>query len=245
MILITGGTGRTGSEVVRAFLTRDARVRLLVRDPEKARGLFGDQIEVVTGEAADTLADADSLFLSFADDPGRVEWETRAIDAAGDRRVVRLSTIGAAPGSPVPFWDWHGRVDEHLRASQARWTILRSSFFMTNVLAMAQDGRLFSPAGDARIAMIDPRDVGEAAAALLLDGGHEHETLELTGPTAITFADAAAALGAELVEVPAPPELEPLFTQLRAGIASHVTDAVGQLTGRPARSFTEAVPVLT
>jgi uncharacterized protein YbjT (DUF2867 family) len=242
MILVTGGTGRTGSEVVRALLARGAKARLYVRDPENARQLFGDDVELATGEVVDALEGADSVFLSFADDPARVAWETRLIDAAGDRRLVRLSTIGAAPESPVPFWSWHGRVDEHLRASRARWTILQSNFYMSNVPGMLQDGKLFAPGGDARIAMIDPRDVGAAAAALLLGRGNERRTIVVTGPAALTFAVAARAFGGEYVDVPdeaAPPQFVPLFRELRAGAAAVVTDTVERLTGTPPRSVAE------
>jgi uncharacterized protein YbjT (DUF2867 family) len=244
MILVTGGTGRTGSEVVRALLARGAEVRLYVRDAGKARQLFGEDVELATGGVSEALDGAEALFLSFADDPTRVVWETRVIDAAGSRRIVRLSTIGAAPESPVAFWDWHGRVDEHLRGSEARWTIVQSSFYMSNVRAMLQDGKLFAPAGDARVAMIDPRDVGAAAAALLVDGGHEHETVLVTGPTAVTFADAASACGGEFVDVPeeaAPPHFLPLFRALREGAASQVTDTVERLTGSPPHSLVEFV----
>jgi uncharacterized protein YbjT (DUF2867 family) len=221
MILVTAGTGRTGSALMWALLERGAHVRLLARDPGKARTLFGDEVEVATGDFAPALDGVDAVFLSGPDDPRRVAWEQAAIDAAGDRRIVRLSTIGAAPGSPVPFWDWHGQVDEHLRASRARWTILRSSFFTSNLPAMARDGVVYAPAGDARIAMIDPADVAAAAADVLVDGGHEGETLVLAGPHAVTFAEASAALGLAFVDVPldaAPPGFRPLFEQLRAGV---------------------------
>jgi len=242
MILVTGGTGRTGSEVVRALLARGAKVRLHARDLDKARQLFGEDVELATGDVTDALEGTDAVLLSFGDDPGRVAWETRLIDAAGDRRVVRLSTIGAAVGSPVPFWDWHGRVDEHLRSSRARWTILQSNFYASNVPAMLQDGKLYAPAGGARVAMIDPRDVGAAAAALLLDPGHTGETVVVTGPAPLTFSEAAAAFGGEFVDVPeeaAPPQFVPLFRELRAGAAAQVTDAVERLTGAPPRSVTE------
>src|SRR4029077_21039186 len=121
------------------------------------------------------------------------------------RRVVKLSAVGAEPGSPVAFWDWHGRGEEHLRASGTGWVILRSSWYMSNLLAaaaqVAAEGRLYAPAGQARVAMIDPRDVGAAAAALLSSPvssspGHEGRTYLVTGPAAITFTEVAAGLSA-------------------------------------------------
>ena len=179
MIVVTGATGQAGSEVVRALAARGDRVRAFVRDPGAARRKLGEDVELAVGDLADprsvraALDGADTLFLSCADDPRRVGWETSAIDAAvaaGVRRVVKLSAVGAEPGSPVAFWDWHGQVEEHLRASGTGWVILRSSWYMSNLLAaaaqVAAEGRLYAPAGQARVAMIDPRDVGAAAAAV-------------------------------------------------------------------------------
>jgi len=48
--LITGGTGFIGRYVVRSLLRRSARVRLLCRDEAKARRLFGDQVETMSGD---------------------------------------------------------------------------------------------------------------------------------------------------------------------------------------------------
>jgi uncharacterized protein YbjT (DUF2867 family)/predicted ester cyclase len=225
-ILITGATGTTGAEVVRELLRSGRPVRVFVRDAAKARRLFGDAVEVAVGDLADTaslhaaLAGAGALVLSGPDDPRRVAWETAAIEAAaGVRRIVRLSAIGAAPGSPVPFWDWHGRVDERLRASGIPSVILRSSLYMSTAALMP-------PAG-ARVAVVDPADVGAAVAAAL-HGGHDGGTYTLTGPEAIDFPAA---------ELELPPPVEALFVQLRAGVAAEPSGAVEALTGRPPGDF--------
>jgi uncharacterized protein YbjT (DUF2867 family) len=176
---------------------------------------------------------------------------------------VKLSTIGAEPGAPVAFWDWHGRVEQHVRASGMPAVVLQSSFSMANVLAaagqVAQTGRLFAPAGDARIAMIDPRDVGEAAAALLTAPWDTTRTEVVTGQEAIGYAHVAAAIAAatgnevEFVDVPdagarqgliepglpqfVADQIVAIFQQLRTGVAAEVTDGVERLTGRPPRTF--------
>src|SRR4051794_6446950 len=201
MIVICGATGTAGSHVVRALLARGEPLRLVVRDLEGARRLHGDEVEPVRGDYADpgvfehALDGADALFLSGADDSRRIAYECAAIDAAaacGVRRVVKLSSIVAERGSPVAFWDWHGRIEAYLRRSGAPAVTLRASFFMSNLLASAAQvgawSKLYGPAGDARIAMIDPRDVGEAAAAVLCGAGDDGETHVLTGPAALTYA---------------------------------------------------------
>ena len=272
MILVTGATGIAGSQVVRALLEQRQDVRAFVRDPDKARGLFGDAADLAPGDFADprslraALDGADVLFLSGADDPRRVEWETAAIDAAaeaGVRRIVKLSSIVAEPGAPVAFWDWHGRIEQHLRSSAVPAVVLRSSFFMSNLLAAAEpvalDGKLFAPAGEAEIAMIDPRDVGAAAAAALTSEGHDGRSYALTGPEAVTYTQVAAALGeatgreVEFVDLPdeaatagliqaglpafAAEQVVAVFAQARLGVAAQVTATVETLTGRPPRDI--------
>lgn len=272
MIAVTGATGRTGSEVVRALLEQGRAVRAFVRDPDKARGLFGDELELVEGDFADPATvraafdGVEQVFLSGADDPRRVGWETTAIDVAaacGVGRIVKLSSIEAEVGCPVAFWDWHGRIEQHLAASGIPAVILRSSFFMSNLLAAAEqvgsEGRLYAAAGEARIAMVDPRDVGAAAAAVLTTAGHDDATYVLTGPEAITHAQVAADLSAatngrvEYVDVPddiavlgmtraglpddVARQVVGIYAMLRRGAGEQVTSAVETLTGRPARTF--------
>lgn len=272
MILVTGATGTTGSHVVRALIECEAGVRVFARDADKARDLFGNAVDVAVGDFAEpgTLRDAltgvDQLFLSCADDPRRVAWETDAIDAAvlsGVERIVKLSSISATPGSPVAFWDWHGQVEEHLRRAPVGSVILRASVFMTNVLAAAdqvtREQVLPAPAGRARISMIDPGDVGAAAAAVLLNRGHDGHTYVLTGPEAITYETIAAELSTvaesevDYIAVPDAAAREAMVHQglpdpvaeqvvaiygmLRQGVADQVSESVEALTGRSPRPF--------
>jgi uncharacterized protein YbjT (DUF2867 family) len=276
MILVTGATGNAGSQVVRALVERGHQVRAFVRDPRQAQRLFGDAVELSIGDFANqqsvnaALEGVQDLVLSCADDPRRVEWEKGVIDVAAAAevgRIVKLSSIAAEPGAPVAFWDWHGQVEQHLRRSRVPSVVLRSSFYMSNVVAaaaqVARDGRLYAPARDARIAMIDPRDVGAAAAAVVTTAGHDGRTYELTGPDAITYAQLAAelsaAIGREIRFVDVPDEdakdqmiragvaeftagqIVRLFAMLRAGVAEQVTATVESLTGRPPRDFASFV----
>lgn len=272
MILVTGATGNAGLQVVRALLERGRAVRAFVRDVDTAHDRFGDAVEPAQGDFADggsvraALDGVEALLLSGPDDPRRIGWETSAIDAAaamGVRRIVRLSAVGAAPGARAAFWDWHGRIDDHLLRSGVPAVVLRSGPYMSNVLAgagpVAHEGRLYAPAGQAKMAMIDPRDVGAAAAAALTTTAPDGRAYVLTGPEAITYARMAAELSAatgrsvEYVDVPDEdarqgmvqaglPEvvaegIVEVYARLREGAAEEVTPAVASLTGRPARAF--------
>jgi uncharacterized protein YbjT (DUF2867 family) len=111
--------------------------------------------------------------------------------AAGVSRIVKLSAAMAQVGSPLAVVDWHGQIEESLTASGLPAVILRPGFFMSNLLASAEqvrrDGKLSAPAGTARIAMIDPRDVAAVAVTTLTTPGAGGEADVLTGPEALNY----------------------------------------------------------
>ncbi|GAA4031948.1 SDR family oxidoreductase [Streptomyces plumbiresistens] len=214
-VLVTGAAGNVGSRVVTELGERGIPVRAFVRDPDRAAAVLGGETELAHGDFAEpasvrrALDGIERMFLLCANDPRQVEYGTNAIDAAaaaGVRQVVMLSTIGAEAGSPTVFLDQHGRIEQHLRGSGTPAVVLRSSHMMSNILGSAatirQVGRFFLPAGDARIAMVDPRDVATAAAAVLVTAEHDGSTHVLTGPEAITYTEVARAS----VECPGPPD---------------------------------------
>jgi uncharacterized protein YbjT (DUF2867 family) len=275
-VLVTGATGNVGSRVIRDLMARGGNVRAFVRDPGKAAGMLCDEpgrcVEIVPGDFSDAasvsraLEGVDRVFLACANDPRQVEFETGVIDAAaaaGVRRIVKLSALGAGVGSSVAFWDWHGRIEEHLRASGVPYVMLRPTFNMTNLLGSAEGvkhaGTLFAPAGGARVAMIDPKDVAAVAAVALTEDGHDGKTYTLTGPEAVTFERVAeelsAAVGRRIQFVSVPEEVARqgmveqglpefvagqivvVFGFLRRGAQDRTTDAVRELTGREPRGF--------
>lgn len=274
MILVTGATGNVGSHIVRGLSDRGAPVRAFVRDLDAARRKLGDGLDLVSGDFSNpssirrAVDGVEQVLLSVPNSPRQVEHEVNVIDvaaAAGVRRIVKLSTIGAEIGSRLAFWDWHARGEQHLRASEVPAVILRSNLYMSNLLGSAdqvrRDGRLYAPADRARVGMIDPLDTAAVAAAILTGRGHDGQTYVLTGPEAITFEDVAswlsAATGRQVEFVNVPDEaaraglvaagmpdwfaenLVIVFEMLRKGAAERLTDTVERLIGRQPRSFAE------
>jgi uncharacterized protein YbjT (DUF2867 family) len=273
-VLVTGATGNVGAHVVDELRNRGAAVRAFVRDPARAAERFGADVEVAVGDFTDqasirgALRGVDRVFLSSADGPRKVEHEAAVVDAAaaaGVALIAKASTVSAEAGSPLPAFDWNGRSEDHLRRSGVPATVLRSHFYMTNLLAAAEQvrehGRLVAPAGQGRLAMIDPRDVAAVAAAVLVDEGHEGRTYELTGPEAVSYSDVARELsratGATIEYVDAPEDaarqgleasgmpgwlvehLVGVFGLIRLGAFARTTDTVRALTGGEPRSFAQ------
>ena len=208
MILVTGATGKVGSQLVRRLSEARVPFRAIVRSSGKAQAIREAGGEAVVGDLTDgaafaaALREADKLFLLTNSVPEQPAIEARLVDAAraaGVRHVVKLSTAGAdAPDAPV-FLRLHRDAERHIEESGLDWTFLRPSFFMQNYLDFADSirtqGILASPAGAGRHPDVDARDLGDVAARVLTEDRHRGRTYELTGQEAYSFADVARRIG--------------------------------------------------
>lgn len=269
MILVTGATGHVGGALLRHL---DGPARMLTRDAAKA--LPG--IEVVVGD----LADPASLVPAFAGvtkaflmDPALSPDGTRnAVDAAkraGVKHIVLLSSIGASL-DPMPLLGAeHAEREAIVRESGIAWTFLRPSFFASNTarwIPLLRNGDAVPNAdGDARYPLIDPADIGEAAAKVLA-GGHEGRSYVLTGEEPLSVAEQVALLAAKLGVAGKVADITPqqaergmlaagipaaraaavrdLNEVTRAGRAGTVTGELRALLGRAPRTYADWVASL-
>ena len=244
MLLVTGSTGTTGMEVLKALKARDTAARALVRDETKAHHLRDLGFEPVTGDLGDprTLGPAfegvEKAYLVSPMGPMQSEFEQAFLETAmqaGVKHIVKLSVIGASPEAPLRFARTHAKVEQALRDSGMDWTLLRPTSFMQNTLswgARVLDGTFYSPVPDAAFSIVDARDVAEVAAVALTEEGHEGKAYGLSGPEAVSFRDQAkrvfAAAGREVTveEI----ELETLKRELvRAGVPPWNAEGLSEL----------------
>lgn len=221
MILVTGATGTTGSEVVRQLAAADAPVRALVRNPERWEAIKAPGVEIAVGDLGkpDTLDDAlrgvEKVFLLVPLEPGMLELQDNLVEVAkraGVGHIVRMSAFGADAGSTVSIRRLHGRSDERLERSGVPSTVLRPHFFMQNFLGYAPSiagaGSFYAPMGEGRIGLIDVRDIAAVAVRALTEPGHEGKTYVLTGPESLSFGEIAeklsVATGKEVTYVDVP-----------------------------------------
>ena len=222
MILVTGGTGTVGRELVKELLAARAKFRVLVRNPDKVP----PGVEVVRGDLAqpdtlvEALVDVDTMFLLTHVTPELARVHKGAIDTAkkaGVRRIVRLSVPDGEKRTGVIFARWHAEADDYLQASGLAWTLLCPGYFAQNFLRSAATirsrGVFYGAMKDGQAAFVDARDIAAVALRVLTEGGHEGVALLITGPKRYSQSDAAAILAAEIrkpvsyVDVP-PEQLE-------------------------------------
>jgi uncharacterized protein YbjT (DUF2867 family) len=204
--LITGATGDVGSKVVEQLLARGERPRIYVRDAEKARACFGDRVDIVVGDLADpralktALEGVDEFFLvnSGPQIPERDELAAKAAKAAGVRHLVKLSSLDVRQGLAIGAW--HERGEAAVRASGICFTFVQPTGFMSNLLAWAwsikSEGVVRSSTGDGRRAFIHSDDIAAVATEALTSPEHDGESLAITGPEAVTFAEVTERIGA-------------------------------------------------
>jgi uncharacterized protein YbjT (DUF2867 family) len=203
--LITGATGDVGSKLVHELIAQGHRPRVYVRNADKARTLFGDRIDVFTGDLADlasltaALHGVDSLFLVNSG-PRIPQLDTLAVNAsrtAGIRHIVKLSSLDVE--QHLAIGAWHEQGEAAIRASGIPFTFIRPTGFLSNLLAWAHsiktDGVIRSSTGDGRRPFIHSADIAAVAVKALTTGNYKGQSLPITGPEALTFAEVTQKIG--------------------------------------------------
>jgi uncharacterized protein YbjT (DUF2867 family) len=241
MILVTGTTGKVGSEAVRLLSTQPQPTRALVRDPARAPQGAGE-IAVGDFDRPDTLdAAMRGVATVLLVSPAVPAQEIAVIDSAvraGVTHIVKV-TSKASADSPVDRRRGQTRIEEHLQASGLSYTFLRANAYMQNLFAFApmvkQTGGFVMSAGDGKVGMIDARDVAAAAAAIVTDPGpHAGKTYWLTGPDLITYTDVAEQLAEAVghpVEYRRLSPAEHREAMIRAGLPEPVATSNAQAFG--------------
>lgn len=262
-ILVTGATGSTGHATASALTAQGIPFRPMSRKPSSAEFAVRADLD----DANSVRAALSGVRAAYLVTPSTAQTEAQQkqfIDLAAEaevEHVVLLSQIGSVIDSPVRFLRYHAAVEQHALSSGLQVTALRPNLFMQGLLALSGAVRsaqiLPAPIGDARVSLVDVRDIGQMAAhALTSPVPLGIQTL--TGPESLTHTELAAHLssavgheirfedtppaifGEMLAEVLPPWQVEGLledYAHYARGEAAEVSPTVPDVLGHPARSF--------
>jgi NAD(P)H dehydrogenase (quinone) len=181
--------------------------RLVVRDPGRAPELAGAEVaQAAFGDKSALLNALDGvqtlLLVSASESADRVPLHKATIDAAvaaGVRRIVYTSFVGASPNATFTFARDHWHTEQHILSTGVEYTFLRDNLYLDFIPGFAgEDGVIRGPAGDGRVAAVLRSDVAEVAARVVMDSAHSGMSYDLTGPSAFTLTEAAAVLSSSL-----------------------------------------------
>jgi len=206
-ILVIGGTGNVGREVVRQLRGTDARVRVMTRSPDAAA--LPPPIEVMRGdltvpETLDRcLRDIDAVFLVWVAPPAAA---ADALDriAKHARRIVFLTAPLKTPHpffqQPNPASAMAARIEQLIEASGMKWTFLRAGMFAGNARhfwgpQVRAGGVVRWPYLDAPTAPTDERDLAAVAVRALREDDGDGAEYVVTGPQSLTQAEQIQIIG--------------------------------------------------
>lgn len=267
-VLVAGATGFLGASIVRELVERGLRVIALGRDEDGVRRRFRDlSVEARAGDVTrpdgleEALQDVQSVvqcvqFSGFpVEDPARgltfMEVDARGTRnlvecarAAGVRRFVYLSGVGADPSSDRPWYRAKGLAEECVRDSGPGHTIVRPSWVygpedrsLNVFIRLLRLNPLFFPQigdGGQRLSPLFVSDLAAVVADVVETGSAEGETFELGGPVTYTLDEIVrtamdvCGLSRPIVHFPVP------LVKLAAALAEALP---GQLLSRDAVDF--------
>jgi uncharacterized protein YbjT (DUF2867 family) len=224
MILVIGGTGHLGRQVVELLRVESRNVRVLARDP--ARAAFHDPgVEVVQGD----LLDRDSLVAAVRgvesivvtahggngtgkDGPRGIEGRglpqlLETVRSASLRQFVYISTASARPDSPADLFRAKAGVERLLRAGAVPHSILRPTHLLDTWVPLLAEPlvkksrQLLIGRGENPVSWVAASDVAQAVARLAVEEGNGC-TAELGGPEALTLRELSTRIQHELAIVP-------------------------------------------
>ncbi|WP_437674001.1 NAD(P)H-binding protein [Sorangium sp. So ce131] len=215
MIIVTGANGQLGRAVVERLLQRvpAARLGVSVREPEQASALAERGVRVRRGAFEDAASlrrafeGASQVLIVSVNSAGEdaVRQHGAALEAAraaGARRVLYTSHMGASPASPFAPMRDHAATEASLQASGVSFISLRNGFYAASGFMLLEraltTGKLVAPE-DGPVSWTEHGDLADAAAIALTDEGRlEGLTPPLTATAALDLADIAA-IASELV----------------------------------------------
>jgi uncharacterized protein YbjT (DUF2867 family) len=144
-ILVTGATGHQGGAVFQELHRRKVPLRVLAQDIEQrdVAALAGLGVELVQGDMEDQVSlerAMDGVYGAYSMQPSiDMEAEVRQginmLNAAAAEDITHFvysSVVGADQHTGIPHFESKLKIEEQIRASGIRFTILRPLFFMEN-----------------------------------------------------------------------------------------------------------------
>jgi uncharacterized protein YbjT (DUF2867 family) len=206
MILVTGGTGTLGTQVVPLLTARGLEVHILTRDPARARHLQDDLVDIVPGDVRDpraverAAAGAQTVISAIQGFAGAAPTGPQAVDRQGNSNLIQAARVGAAehfilvsvqgaaPDHPMELFRMKYLAEQELKASPLAWTIIRPTAYMETwahligePLLKTGRTRIFGR-GNNPINFVSAYDVARFVELAVVDPAMRGELVEVDGP---------------------------------------------------------------
>ncbi len=197
-ILVTGGSGNIGKEVVKLLSEKGANFKALVntREIEGVETVSANYGDLASMEKA--MEGVSTLFMVLQNHPEMEKWGQNIIEAAkkaGIKHIVRSSGSLADKNSPLLIRKLLGETDQVVMDSGIDYTITSPSFFMQNFINYFTDdyknGAIYQSAGAGKTSWTDVRDIAAVNVEILLNPEkYKGQNLTITGSESFDYSEA-------------------------------------------------------
>ena len=252
MILVAGGTGLLGTEILRELRTAGLPTRVLTREPARAEDAAAAGSQVVRGDVRDpaslqrALQGVDTVVSAMhgllgprgvsptsVDRDGNIALVEAARSVGAD--LVMVSMVGVAPDSPYELFRAAYAGEEHLRRSGLSWTVVRAPAFLETWLGIlrgtaARSGRpTVLGRGDNPVGFASVADVANRVAGALTDPGSRGTVIEIEATRTCTMNHLATQVAAEAGAGKAPRHVPRPALRALGAVGGLVSPQVGRL----------------
>jgi len=202
-ILVIGGTGTLGRQIVRQALDEGYQVKCLVRDFRRSAFLKDWGAELIYGDLSipSTLPQAlkgvkviiDSATIRSTSNytSETIDWRGKlalleAAKLTGIKKFIYFSLLNASKNPSIPLMDLKLRIENELEKSDLNYTIFQCSGFFQGLISqyalpVLENETIWLPGDSAPVAYLDTQDAAKAVISTLNNSSYDKKKVSLIG----------------------------------------------------------------
>jgi len=202
-LLVIGGTGTLGRQIVKQALEEGYQVKCMVRDFRRGAFLKEWGAELIYGDLAipstiplalkgvTTIIDSSTIRPTSNYTAETIDWRGKlalleASKLIGIKKYISFSVLNASANSSIPLLDLKLRLEEKIVASGLNYTIFQcSGFFQALIsqyaLPILENETIWLQKNAAPVAYLDTQDAAKAVVKSLAGVSYDRQTLSLIG----------------------------------------------------------------
>jgi len=202
-ILIIGGTGTLGRQIVKQALDEGYQVKCLVRDFRRSAFLKDWGAELIYGDLSipstlplalkgvKIVIDSATIRSTSSYTSETIDWRGKLalLEAAkliGIKKFISFSILNASKNPSIPLMDLKIRMEKELENSGLNYTIFQCSGFFQGLISqyalpVLESETIWLPGDTAPVAYLDTQDAARAVIQTLTNSTYDKQKVSLIG----------------------------------------------------------------